>query len=268
MRFDDINWGLWEPQERATILFVVRDGQILLIRKKRGLGAGKVNGPGGRIEPSETPLEGAVREVQEELLVTPTGVRPAGSLRFQFVDGFSMSVRVFIASGCEGEAQETDEALPMWTSTDAVPYSEMWPDDAYWLPLMLKGARFEGRFLLDGDTLLGHDVQERVAVECPKCGNDERIVEHGQTVTAMGFSPFWSASERHVHNPNKVTMGFSCPCGEFWSRSRYNPCPACGQTSVLKCSDANPCCDRAGEYDGYASGAAAFTCPKSCLCHN
>lgn len=160
MRFDDVDWASWTPGERATILFVVRDGQILLIRKKRGLGAGKVNGPGGRIEPGETPLQGAVREVQEELLVTPTGVEEAGLLRFEFTDGFSMSVHVFMASGCEGEARETDEALPMWTPTDAIPYDEMWPDDAHWLPLMLKGARFEGRFLLDGDILLGYKVQE------------------------------------------------------------------------------------------------------------
>lgn len=160
MQIDDINWKRWEPQERATILFVVRNGQILLIRKKRGLGAGKVNGPGGRIEPGETPLQGAVREVQEELLVTPTDVRPAGLLWFQFVDGFSMSVHIFIASECEGEAQETDEAVPMWTPTDAIPYDEMWPDDAHWLPLMLKGVHFKGRFILDGDTLLGYEMRE------------------------------------------------------------------------------------------------------------
>lgn len=232
MRIDDINWGLWEPRERATILFVVRDGQILLIRKKRGLGAGKVNGPGGRIEPGETPLQGAIREVEEELLVTPTGVRPAGSLRFQFIDGFSVSVRVFIASGCEGEARETDEAVPMWMPTDAIPYGEMWPDDAHWLPLMLKGVRFEGRFLLDGDTLLDYEVRERAAVECPKCGNDERIADLGQSVTLMGFSPYWTGGERHSHDPNRVTEGFECPCGEAWSKVRYNPCPACGWTAA------------------------------------
>ncbi len=160
MQLDDIDWANWEPQERATILFVVRDGQILLIRKKRGLGEGKVNGPGGRIEPGESPLQGAVREVQEELVVTPTGVREAGFLRFEFTGGFSMSVHVFVASGCEGEAQETDEAVPMWTPIDAIPYGEMWPDDAHWLPLMLKDTRFEGRFLLNGDTLLDYEVQE------------------------------------------------------------------------------------------------------------
>ena len=49
-RFTDINWTAWAPKERATLLFVRRHGQLLLIHKKRGLGAVKINGPGGRIE--------------------------------------------------------------------------------------------------------------------------------------------------------------------------------------------------------------------------
>ena len=55
IRFEDIDWTQWTPQERATLLFVRRDGQVLLIRKKRGLGAGKINGPGGRLDNGETP---------------------------------------------------------------------------------------------------------------------------------------------------------------------------------------------------------------------
>ena len=68
----EIDWPSWSPGDRATLLFVIRDGEVLLIRKKRGLGAGKINGPGGRIEAGESPLEAAIREVQEEVGVTPT----------------------------------------------------------------------------------------------------------------------------------------------------------------------------------------------------
>ncbi|MBT4161861.1 MAG: NUDIX hydrolase, partial [Gammaproteobacteria bacterium] len=50
MKVAAIDWENWEPEEVATLLFVVRDGRVLLIRKKRGLGAGKINGPGGRLE--------------------------------------------------------------------------------------------------------------------------------------------------------------------------------------------------------------------------
>ncbi len=157
--FNAIPWSTWVPRERATLLFVRRDGAILLIRKKRGLGAGKINGPGGRIDPGETAEACAIREVQEELCVTPTGVQPAGELLFQFIDGYSLHGYVFTASGCEGIPEETDEAAPLWTSEKAIPYQEMWADDRIWLPFMLQGQTFVGRFLFDGDSMLGYDVE-------------------------------------------------------------------------------------------------------------
>src|ERR1039457_3551480 len=68
-----------------------------------GSGAGKINGPGGRLEQGETALESAIRETQEEVGVTPTGVEQIGELFFQFLDGYKLHVAVFAASGCEGE---------------------------------------------------------------------------------------------------------------------------------------------------------------------
>ncbi len=155
----DLDWTRWEARDVATLVFVVQDGRILLIRKKRGLGAGKINGPGGRLEPGETPEAGAVREVEEELCVTPVGLRELGENRFQFVDGYSIHVFVFTASGCRGEPTETDEAAPLWVGLDAIPYGEMWEDDQLWLPLVLEGRRFTGRFLFDGDAMLDQAVE-------------------------------------------------------------------------------------------------------------
>ena len=155
-RLRDVDWEGWEPEIRATLLFVVREGEILLIRKKRGIGAGKINGPGGKIDPGETPRACAVRETEEELCVTPTGVRKLGELCFQFTDGLSILGHVFVASGCEGQAVETPEAVPLWTPLDAIPYDEMWEDDRYWLPWLLAGRSFSGRMIFDGDVLLDH----------------------------------------------------------------------------------------------------------------
>ncbi len=157
-RFEQIDWSRWRPDERATLCFVIRDGEILLIRKKRGLGAGKINGPGGRLEAGETALECAIRETREELGVTPTGVALAGELCFQFSQGYSLHGSVFRASGCEGEAIETDEAIPHWTPIDAVPFDEMWADDEIWFPHLFAGRHFAGRLLFDSATeeLLGY----------------------------------------------------------------------------------------------------------------
>jgi 8-oxo-dGTP diphosphatase len=160
-RIAEVDWTSWEPQQRATLLFVIRDGEILLIHKKRGLGAGKINGPGGRIDDGETPLEGAIREVREELRVTPLGVRKCGELRFQFLDGLSIHGFVFTASDCDGEPAETPEAKPLWAALDAIPFERMWADDSLWFPLMLAGRNFDGRFLFDGDELLGWELAGR-----------------------------------------------------------------------------------------------------------
>lgn len=161
MKLSDIDWTTWSPRERATLLFVVRDGHVLCIRKKRGLGAGKINGPGGRIDPGETAEQAAIREVQEELRVTPVDVQPCGELDFQFVDGYSIRVYLFIAPDCHGEPEETAEAIPLWLATERMPYDEMWADDRLWMPMMFAGQTVGGRVIFDGDTLLDHEIWTR-----------------------------------------------------------------------------------------------------------
>lgn len=154
----DIDWDTWQPVDRATLLFVVQADRVLLIRKKRGLGAGKINGPGGRIEPGESFADCAVRETEEELVTTPAAPRPAGLLQFQFVDGYSIHVHVFRAEDCDREPQETAEAVPIWAPVDAIPFDEMWEDDRIWLPRLLADEPFHGRFLFDGDAMVDYEM--------------------------------------------------------------------------------------------------------------
>ncbi|MFK7958025.1 MAG: 8-oxo-dGTP diphosphatase [Lysobacterales bacterium] len=158
-KVDHIDWSRWEAKDPATLLFVVRDGQILLIRKKRGLGAGKINGPGGKLDPGETPEACAIRECQEELHITPLEPQYVGQHLFQFVDGYSIHVWVYMCSGYEGEATETDEAIPLWFPLDEIPYDEMWEDDRLWLPLMLDGKSFLARYIFDDDAMVDHHIE-------------------------------------------------------------------------------------------------------------
>ena len=150
---DRVDGANWRPKEEGTLCFVIQDGQILLIEKKRGLGAGKVNGPGGRLEKGETAEQAAIRETQEEVGITPTGVQWAGELRFQFRDGYSLHCTVYRASGWEGELMETAEAKPFWVRTDQIPYDRMWADDEQWMPRLLAGEKFRGWFEFDGDRM-------------------------------------------------------------------------------------------------------------------
>ena len=157
-RLEEIDWDTWEAVDRATLLFVIRDDQVLLIRKKRGLGAGKINGPGGKLDPGETWHAAAIREVEEEICITPAGVRECGELKFQFADGYSIHVRVFAVDDFTGTPSETDEAVPLWFGVDTVPYEEMWADDIIWLPMLFAGQSFSGRFIFDDDAMLDHEV--------------------------------------------------------------------------------------------------------------
>jgi 8-oxo-dGTP diphosphatase len=156
--FDPSYWQNWQPTMRASLCFIRGDGQILMIRKKRGLGAGKINGPGGRLEPGETPVEAAVRETQEELGVTPLHPQARGELHFQFVDGLALHCVVFTADGCLGEPYETEEATPYWMKPEEIPYHDMWADDIFWLPGMLEGKFFKGYFHFDEDRMLSHHL--------------------------------------------------------------------------------------------------------------
>lgn len=153
------DWENWEPNMRATLVFVLRGQEVLLIHKKRGLGAGKINGPGGKIEPGETPAQAAVREAEEELRITPVDVEEMGTLRFQFVDGLAIHCVVFIARGFSGVPTETDEAGPEWFNIDEIPYQRMWEDDQHWLPGMLAGKKFSAYFDFDDESMLGKRIE-------------------------------------------------------------------------------------------------------------
>lgn len=162
-RYDTFDWNAWEPRETAVLTYIRQAGKLLLIEKKIGLGAGKVSAPGGRLEARETLAEAAVREVQEEVGLTPTGLRRVGYLEFIFTDGYSMRCYLFTASGYSGTLRESDEAAPFWCDERELPYARMWADDELWLPLLLEGVGFVGRFVFDGDQMVWHRLRPLAA---------------------------------------------------------------------------------------------------------
>lgn len=143
----------------ANLVFLTRGDEVLLIHKKTGLGAGKINGPGGKLEPGETALEAAIREVDEELHIVPGELEEMGHLNFDFVEGLKLHCTVFHGTEFTGTPTETREAKPEWFRISEIPYDRMWADDQYWLPQMLVGQRFQAWFRFDGEAMLTRDVQ-------------------------------------------------------------------------------------------------------------
>lgn len=158
-----IEWDSWTGEMKATILFIIRDGQILLIEKKRGLGAGKINGPGGKIDPGETALEAAIRETQEELVITPSAPRKLGELQFSMSNCPDILCHVYRSDDFSGTPTETDEAVPVWTRLEEIPYHRMWEDDRHWLPFVLAEQTFLGRFVFEGERMRWSQVTTGIA---------------------------------------------------------------------------------------------------------
>ena len=156
--------------KKVLTLLLLRRGadEVLLGRKKRGFGAGYLNGFGGKVEAGETVLEGALREMEEEcgLRLDPADVSLRGVLDFEFDDNPTpWEVHVFGAARHEGDPVETEEMAPVWTRVDALPFDQMWADDVHWYPLFLAGKRFRGRFsFTQTTTLVGFDLAVVVAL--------------------------------------------------------------------------------------------------------
>lgn len=157
---EEVDWESWVPDETAVLCFVHRGDELLLIHKKTGLGAGKINAPGGRIEPGESAEAAAVRETQEETGVTPSGLELRVELSFIFTNGYSLRGSVFFANEFTGTPAETAEAAPFWCSRNELPFDRMWEDDREWLPRALEGERLDARFIFDGERMVSSTISK------------------------------------------------------------------------------------------------------------
>jgi len=133
-----------------TLAMIVKEDQLLLGMKKRGFGEGRWNGFGGKVGEGESIEAAARREVVEEVGLIPLDMQEVGLLTFSFENEEKvLEVHVFTVISYEGEPAESEEMQPKWFSVDSIPYAQMWPDDEYWLPLLIAGKKFEGSFLFD-----------------------------------------------------------------------------------------------------------------------
>ncbi|WCM25977.1 NUDIX hydrolase [Sphingomonas sp. QA11] len=113
----------------ATIAAVIRDGQVLLVRRANPPDAGLWGFPGGKIDHGETIEAAAVRELFEE-----TGIRAEAGPVFTAVDAMDLATTggvhahyVLIAVLCRwaaGEPQAGDDALEAaWHDLDGLDHA-------------------------------------------------------------------------------------------------------------------------------------------------
>ena len=149
-------------KKKLTLLVIHKDGKVLLGMKKRGFGAGRWNGFGGKVHEGETIEEAARRELKEEACIDVSEMEEVGCIDFSWKDNPEvLEVHIFRAENFSGEPIETEEMKPQWFAVDAIPFDAMWPDDKFWFPMFLEGKKFKGKFLFgEGDVVLDHEIKE------------------------------------------------------------------------------------------------------------
>ena len=138
--------------KRTVLCFLFRGPDLLMIHKKRGQGAGKLNVPGGKLQPGESEQEAAIRETSEETGLRPKGLRLAGRLEFYFPESeeWDNSCAVFTAEESTGAlVPETEECSALWVPRASIPLEKMWDSDRLWLPLLLAGKPFHRAYVFD-----------------------------------------------------------------------------------------------------------------------
>jgi 8-oxo-dGTP diphosphatase len=137
------------------LCLLIRGDQVLLGRKKTGLGAGNITGIGGHIEPGETASQAAARELREEtgVRVESGGLVHMAELAFVFPTrpSWDQTISVFTTTEWDGEPAESVEITPYWFAVTSLPLNEMWDDARFWLPRVLSGDHVTGTFTYADD---------------------------------------------------------------------------------------------------------------------
>ncbi|KAF9573861.1 Nudix (Nucleoside diphosphate linked moiety X)-type motif 1 [Mortierella alpina] len=202
-----------------TLVMVIDKVQkkILLGYKKRGFGAHLWNGFGGKVEPGETPKEGAHRELEEEagITVTSENLKKAGILLFLFEnDPVALETHIYTAYEYEGQIRECEEMRPQWFDFAAIPFDQMWEDDKIWLPMLLRGQDpFFGRMYFKRKTN-GDQVQVDT-VKTSSSSVDNTQANHSVTMILTSFTkaepkPFYMSDYHLEHDlaavPKEVSL--------------------------------------------------------------
>lgn len=145
-----------------TLCIIHQHPKILLGLKKRGFGAGRWNGFGGKLKDSESIEEATKRELSEEAGIVVKEIEQIGIMDFSWDNKPEIiEVHLFKAGDFLGEPKESEEMKPQWFHIDEIPFSKMWSDDIRWMPLFLAGKKFRGNFIFDeNDKILDYKLEE------------------------------------------------------------------------------------------------------------
>lgn len=148
----------------TTLLLIIKNGKVLLPKKKRGFGEGKYNGVGGKIKEGESVEEAMLRETKEEIGVLPLNYEKVAFTEFyDYYKGEKTKINMttYVATDYEGAIIESEEMCPHWFDLKNIPFNDMHPDDKFWFPYLLSGKKFKAVFNIDeNDCVIDYKITE------------------------------------------------------------------------------------------------------------
>ena len=103
--------------QNLTLCIIKKDDKILLGKKKRRFGAGRWNGYGGKLLPSEELKESLIREIKEELNIDIEIISPLQESVYEY-PGLAVTLIPFIAKWIGGDLVIKEHESVQWLSKD------------------------------------------------------------------------------------------------------------------------------------------------------
>jgi 8-oxo-dGTP diphosphatase len=161
-----------------AVLIYVRsaDDKVLMIHRAGGVGgrgkpgdyhAGKWNGLGGKLEPDESPWQGARRELAEEsgLKLSEQDLRLLGTLQFpNFKAHKNEDWICFVFTACLSEhSSQTrlaacEEGTLHWIPATDLLSLNLWPGDRHFIPMVVEEKPFAGFIRYQGQDVVEYRV--------------------------------------------------------------------------------------------------------------
>lgn len=134
----------------ATLCFPIREGEVLLAEKQKKLGAGLLNGFGGKVEARDRDIYHTnSRETEEEIGIRIKLAKKVGEIVFHNPSDDNelkkMLVHIFTTTEWDGEPKETDEMKKVaWYAVDSLDYAKFLAADRLFIPQILNGKYIKG----------------------------------------------------------------------------------------------------------------------------